>query len=142
MNGTYHRVKTLKRGNTVIDGHLRAVLLDVRESDKDLNKSYFQPNIGPLTFFFYETSLRPCKGNHYRPHTKLREGILTRVCLFTRGGGGFLPSHNAIGQADTPSPTTVSRRRYASYWNTNWFQQCIHSNMKNLSCSSCISDRI
>lgn len=29
VNGTYHTVKTLKRGNTVIDGHLRAVLLDV-----------------------------------------------------------------------------------------------------------------
>lgn len=28
-NGTYHTVKTLKRGNTLIDGHLRAVLLDV-----------------------------------------------------------------------------------------------------------------
>ena len=52
VNGTYHRVKTLKRGNTVIDGHLRAVLLDVRESDKDLIKSYFQPDVfGPLTFF-------------------------------------------------------------------------------------------
>ena len=36
VNGTYHRVKTLKRGNTVIDGHLRAVLLDVRESDKKI----------------------------------------------------------------------------------------------------------
>ena len=40
-----------------------------------------------------------CFNEHYRPQTKLREGnVFTHVRLST--GGGSLPSHNAMGQAD------------------------------------------
>ena len=49
---------------------------------------------------------------HYHPQTKLWEGnVLTHVCLSTGGGGG-LPSHNAMGQAKPPSigrPSSVGR---------------------------------
>ena len=47
------------------------------------------------------------------------------VYLSTKGGGGRLPSHNIMGQADPLRRQAPYKRstggRYASYWNADLF---------------------